>query len=151
MKHWLPSQTLQRSWYIIQMGKFSLAVLIPVMFGYYLGFASIQDDFKPCEWEHRGNKFRTMILFGRRKYRCIGKQWCHQYLKSYVSVPISKLFLSSETFVCSYKLANTVFLYILAPSSQVQSLIYVEIGDTSLTGQTKICLRPFRSSLNSYK
>ena len=132
---------------------------------------NIEDD--------RGNKFKRMILFGRKKYLCIGKQWCHQYLKSYVSVRISKLYSSSETFLCLYKLTNTkwkksrhltlcpkfilplilnlkcstytVFLHIFAPSSQVQSLIYVEIGDTSLTGQTKICLRPFRSSLNSYK
>ena len=48
---------------------------------------NIEDD--------RGNKFKRMILFGRRKYLCIGKQWCHQYLKSYASVRISELYSSS--------------------------------------------------------
>ena len=80
-------------------GEFFTGILIPRNVWVLFRFCSNSRLLTICVNENieddRGNKFKRMILFGRRKYLCIGKHWCHQYLKSYASVRISELYSSS--------------------------------------------------------
>ena len=66
-------------------GEFFTGILIPRNVWVLFRFCSNSRLLTICVNENieddRGNKFKRMILFGRRKYLCIGKQWCHQYLK----------------------------------------------------------------------